>query len=954
MKRAERTSSPLLTLFLLYFCYATCAALIFQKFLLPLLPALHAGQGLLEGDSALFHAAAVDLAERIRNEGWNAWRIYPTPWSGLNVAILAALYVPFGADPSLIIPLNAMLHALSGVLIALLARFVWPGDVGKYTGIVAGTLFVLFPSALNWYGQVHKDGFAIAGSLLIIYGWLQLGKPGTRTRTALHATVQMLFGLLLVLSVRPYQALVLSGALACVMLLAALVLPWRQSTRKQLRSMPVQALATAIMVWAAWSFPHAQGADAYASWQGSGRFEWKKSWASDYVPDAFERRVEVLARTRAGFIEAGQEAGAGSMIDVTVTPDSLPGVLSYLPRAIEIALFAPFPTTWFDKLSATRLVALGETLMWYLIAPGVLLALYYRRSKEIVSLLGLATIILGIYGFAIANVGSLYRVRYPYLFLFIMTGVAGWIELLLRRERVKAKEDEHTHPASGSDNASQSGEERPPLVGRASLIGSGMVVALLTGLGYLGFFARDVIMARMLGVGTELDAFLVATLVPMFFVSVFSIPIGAAAIPSFVAVLQSSREETQRLVSQLTFGLGCFTVVLAVFLFYAGPTILASVAANFPSEKAARTVYLMLWMLPILALSSPIVLGNAVLNSLGHYGWPAAAQAGVAVFAIVALIVLGDRLGAQAVIIGMFAGQVLNLLIVVGLLRAHGVPLRPAVPRDLTHLRPFLLAYLPLVAGALFVNLSMPVNMGMAATLPEGAVSALGLGNKVVLFIAGVVGTAVATVILPYFSRILVHNRVMDARRELSFFIAAGTLLTVPVSIALLLVAERLVELLFFGGQFASHDVQAVARVLEYSVLQVPFFTVNVILLEFAIAARRPARVTLASLVGLCLNVTLNLALMPRLGAPGIALATTLSLAFATVVLLLLFHREGHIAWVDLITICLSWMLFITLAVCLHYRSYAGVIATLLALVFLVIDESQRLVFHRSPATRSP
>ncbi|PKO82908.1 MAG: hypothetical protein CVU17_11170 [Betaproteobacteria bacterium HGW-Betaproteobacteria-11] len=63
----ERTleTPPPAVVFLLFFSFATAAALLFQKFFLPIVTSVHYGQGLVEGDSAYFHAIAVELAERI-------------------------------------------------------------------------------------------------------------------------------------------------------------------------------------------------------------------------------------------------------------------------------------------------------------------------------------------------------------------------------------------------------------------------------------------------------------------------------------------------------------------------------------------------------------------------------------------------------------------------------------------------------------------------------------------------------------------------------------------------------------------------------------------------------------------------------------------------------------------------------------------------------------------------
>jgi peptidoglycan biosynthesis protein MviN/MurJ (putative lipid II flippase) len=126
---------------------------------------------------------------------------------------------------------------------------------------------------------------------------------------------------------------------------------------------------------------------------------------------------------------------------------------------------------------------------------------------------------------------------------------------------------------------------------------------------------------------------------------------------------------------------------------------------------------------------------------------------------------------------------------------------------------------------------------------------------------------------------------------------------------------------------------------MAYGILQLPFFVINILLLKFAIAARRPGRVMLAAGIGLAANVLLNLLLMNRLGAPGIALSMTLANAMTAGLMLMLFCRLGDVAWVDMVFIVTNWVLFLALAICLHYESYPGAIAALFAFVFLAMGE---------------
>ncbi len=593
------------------------------------------------------------------------------------------------------------------------------------------------------------------------------------------------------------------------------------------------------------------------------------------------------------------------------------------------------------------MVSVVETLIWYLIAPGIVFAVLYQSSSRMLMALCFATLFLYIYGFTIPNVGTLYRIRYPFLFLFIVVGVIGWVEFFLRHHASRPREASPSaapKPAVGSQFAS-------PLTSRAGLLGAGAVVALFTGLGYLGLFLRDIILARWFGVGADLDAFFLATTIPMFLVSVLSIPLGTMLIPQFLGTKErQSPGDAQRLVSRIAFVYLAAVLVAAAALLASSAPLLKLIGSNFTPEKLRLSQSLLAWMLPILVLSGFVIMNNALLNAIGRFTVPSAAQIAVPVVSILALVLFGEKYGIVSVVAGMLAGQIINLWLAGSALTKSGFSVRPAWSDGSVPLRSALTQYLPLVAAASFVNLTIPVNIGMASTLEEGSAAAFGLGSKVVVFITGLVSAGVATVILPYFSSFMARNRLLDVRNELSFFLLAGTVITIPVSFVLFAGAELIISLAFEGGAFTAADVKQVTRVMSYGIIQLPFFTVNLLILKFAIATSHAWRVMTASLFALVVNVGLNLILMQHSGVAGIALAASLAVAVSACFMLLLFNRLGHISWVDLVMIGLNWMLYTTLVISLQYHSYAGVMVTILALVFLLYGQWNLLMRWRTAA----
>ena len=943
MRPEKLKYSTELTLWILFFCYATSAALLFQKLLLPLIPSLHAGQGLLDGDSVYFHSVAVQLAEKIRLHGWSAWSLYPAPGATGNVAILGALYAVVGDEPSLIIPINAAIHALCGVLVYQIARQLASGKTGRIAGTIAAVLFVMFPSALNWYAQIHKDGFAIAGVLCVIWAWVWVRERRVNGKAFGILIGGTLAGVLLVIFVRPYNLLPLTAVIAAVFC-AIIAIDIRQ-LRLRWKKLTLYALSVAVITaGAAWS--RTLGTEEQFNAPPDIHWHWERT---GWLPQIPEDYLETVARLRVRLIASGIEVNAGSLIDRDVVPNNISSVIAYAPRAVQIALFAPFPTTWMEKISLTRLVSVFEMLIWYLIAPGVLLAIIYRRSSRLMMVLIFSALFLYIYGFTIANVGTLYRVRYPYLFIFIIVGLVGWVELYLRhRGRARAP------PAPIENPAPVPGDEQTvgaAAVTHARLFGAGIIVTALTGLTYAGLFLRDVIIARWFGVGADLDAFFIASAIPMFIVAVLSAPLGTMIIPQFLSVRATRSDAVaQQMVSGMLMIYTAFTIFVALGLGLAAPSLLQLIANNFPADKIQLAQSLLILMLPIMIISGVVIVGNAMLNALHNFAVPAAAQLVVPVMSIAALGIFGNRYGIASVIIGMLAGQLINLAIVVNALAKNGFSVRPRWTQGAYLPASVLAQYLPLVTAALLVNLAVPINMAMASTLIEGSIAALGLGNKIVIVITGLVGATMATIILPHFASYMARSRLLDARKELSFLLLAASVLMIPVALILFESADVIVRLAFGGGAMGDNELDVVARVTRFGILQLPFFTANLLILKFAIATRHAGRVMIASLFGVAANAALNLVLMGHSGVAGIALAASIAVALSAGLMLILFNRLGHISWVDLIMVALNWMLYTTLVICLQYGSYTGVAVTVFALASLLYGQWSILVRWRVAA----
>lgn len=919
--------------------------LFFQKIILPSIPSLHAGQGLLGNDATYFHTVASDLAETIKSSGWSNWTFWPAAGCSGNVALLAILYVFFGNDPSIIVPVNAAFHATGGILIVLLGRELWPGRSGRLAGIIAGTLFIIFPSSLNWYGQVHKDGYFIVGILTILFTWVRgVQRPAT-LRNGLWLVLGTIVGMFWVAFVRPYflKVLLVAGVLLCLVVFLYTFSGKAAGRRWGLFSSYLAALLIlyggAVTIGAGNNI--GGKANNYLN-NGMGHVNYvEQGWQwqeAAWLPDSLEINLEAAAKIRLAEIQHSLSAKSGSLVDEHIVPNDVWSVFLYMPRALQRGLGAPFPVEWFKELSLTRQVSSLEMAIWYLLAPGVLLAIYYRCNAGLVMAILYALFAIGTQSFVYANNGTLYRMRYGFLFVFVLIGVIGWLQFLagfFKREdhsvdHQKGKKVESVNSAVSADDS---------FLTRREAAGAGAAVMIFSLLGYVGFFVRDLLMARWFGAGYELDIFFIGLLLPMFFVSVFSMPLGAALTPVFMKSSweADSMPEARRLVAETAFAMVCFLGLLCAILFVSAPFILPVLGWSFSADKLAGAYVILKLFLPILFFSGLIIIGNAVLNALGKFLLPCIGQLLVPVAAIAALLVAGNSLGVISVAVGMIIGQIANLVFIVIYLRKDGFTLLPRPASNIGFLAPVIRQYFPLVAAALFTGIAIPIDNSMASILPEGSVAVLGLGMKVVMFLTGLIGAGITAVMIPYFSSLLVKENLVEARSELLFFLGTANLFTIPVSILFYLLAGFIIDLIFGGGAIGGGDAAAITAVMRFGIIQLPFFTTGMLLMRYVTASRRAGLVLVSSLIGICINVTFNYILMQIMGVAGIALATTIAMAAATFFLLVFMRKLQNFRLADVSFLFLGWLLYITFITCWYFASYLGGVVTLPALAVLFV-----------------
>jgi putative peptidoglycan lipid II flippase len=395
-------------------------------------------------------------------------------------------------------------------------------------------------------------------------------------------------------------------------------------------------------------------------------------------------------------------------------------------------------------------------------------------------------------------------------------------------------------------------------------------------------FARDAMVAALLGAGPVADAFLVAfQLVNVVRRLLTEGALNNALVPAWLAI-----NERKGPVAAAAFAgrvLGTVSVVLIAATLIAGlamPWIITALAPGFAGDT---TLHLAVndarLMLPYLAFAGPATVTMALLNAQGRFALTAFAPllfngALIAVMAALMFRQWDAPHAALAIAAAVGVAGLLQLLILI--LRSRGnhfaTPLRLTFDSEM---RGFLLKSLPgMIAGA-GPQLLVIAGAIVASSSPS-AVSRLYFANRLIELPLGIVGVAVGAVLVPELARAVHNDDSSAAAHAQSRGLELAVALALPATLGLMVLSEPVVQLLFEHGAFTSADSAGTAHALAWLSLGLPA-QVLIKALSPAFFARGDTTTPLwATLKGLAVAVAAAIVLGRLFGVSGISAAIAL------------------------------------------------------------------------------
>jgi putative peptidoglycan lipid II flippase len=432
------------------------------------------------------------------------------------------------------------------------------------------------------------------------------------------------------------------------------------------------------------------------------------------------------------------------------------------------------------------------------------------------------------------------------------------------------------------------------MINRILTVGGLTLLSRVTG------FARDILLAAVLGAGPVADAFFVAFRLPNHFRAIFAEgAFNAAFVPAYARLREQGGGTRASLFADHIFTLLMISqvVLLAAALLFTPATIdlLAPGFAHDP-ERYALAVDLTRITFPYLLLITLVTLYGGILNALQRFAAAAAASTllNVTMMATLALAAFFPGVG-HAAAWGVLISGVLQAMLVGGDAWRAGVMTAFRWPTLDADVRQFFRALGPATVGSMGVQLALFADTIIASFLPAGALSALYYADRINQLPIGVIGIAAGTVILPEMSRRLAVGDITGASHAQNRAIEFTLLLSIPCLAAFFIVPDLIMRALFVRGAFTAADALAAGRTLSaYAFGLLPFVLIRSAVATF-FARGDTATPVKAALLAAAVNIGFKFLLMGPLAQVGLALATSIG-AWINLGLVMWFaHRAGHL-----------------------------------------------------------
>lgn len=417
----------------------------------------------------------------------------------------------------------------------------------------------------------------------------------------------------------------------------------------------------------------------------------------------------------------------------------------------------------------------------------------------------------------------------------------------------------------------------------------------------LGLFRYRLLAAFFGGEIETLDAFIAASIIPeaIFEILIFG-SISVAFIPVFSAFVAKGETKKAWVLASSVLNLGLLTFfVLSLLLFIFSPHLPSLVAPGLARDNP-QIGSLMTGLIRVMILSQLFfvvsVFLTGILQSFGHFLFPALAAVFYNLGIIAGIVFLSPFLGIYGPAWGMVLGALLHFLVQLPLAMKVGTKFHFVINFGADGVKQVVELMWPRALNLLVIRLNDFVNIALASLLASGSIVALNFAQTLQFVPVGLFGASLAQASLPILSTQAAHGNTEEFKRIFMSAVNQIIFLCLPTMALLSILRVPAVRLVFGASQFPWELTLLTGQVLIILSLSIVTQSLSLLLVRGFYAFHDPKTPVACGFFSIVLNIILSFVFIKTFSLPIHFLAVSYFLgSFSNVFLLMVFlDRKIH------------------------------------------------------------
>lgn len=416
-------------------------------------------------------------------------------------------------------------------------------------------------------------------------------------------------------------------------------------------------------------------------------------------------------------------------------------------------------------------------------------------------------------------------------------------------------------------------------------------VFLLTLLGKLLGFVRELLLSYYYGASGIVDAFLISQTIPG---TIFQF-VGTGLATCFIPIYYRARREgtvktANKFVNKILTTTLLFSIIVILIVLFFPATVVKLFASGFEGQTLQHAITFTRIVVVGLVCSSFIYVFSSYLQANNRFNLVSSASVINGVIICVSIIV-SAYIGVWILVIGSVFSLAIQAIFLWIPSRKVGLRIRPELDWKDTYSVSFYKLLIPVIIGVSITEINTLVDRNMASNLAIGGIAALSYANSLIMFAQGGLIQPITTIFYPKIAQMIANNMHDAANEQIKDLLSVISNVLLPVSFCFVFFSEPITVVVFGRGAFDWQAISMTSKAIQCYSIGIFFYGIREILARYFYAYSDTRTPMIASIIGMIFNIFMNILFSHIWGLSGLAIATSLSTVI-TVCLMWIFGKK--------------------------------------------------------------